>query len=125
MGVRFIKTAVVYFVVSIAVLTYMTLAGDQAAGPLFINTAVLGWCSLALTGIIYHFFPKAGENKLAHLHFWLYNTSLPLFLTGLLLELTNMNIIFPLLPVSVTLLSVAIFVFMYNVFSHVKKRRRL
>lgn len=39
---------------------------------------LLGWVSLALSGVIYQLFPLAGENKLAVLHFWLQMIGVPL-----------------------------------------------
>ncbi|WP_051314875.1 hypothetical protein [Alteribacter aurantiacus] len=124
MGIRFIKSAIIYFAISVAIVMYMTLTGDTAPFHLFIYTALFGWATLALTGIIFHFFPKAGENKLAHLHFWLYNGSLAFFLTGHLLDLFALDLIFPLLQTSITLLAASTFVFLYNVYLNVRKRKR-
>jgi len=52
----------------------------------------LGWASLALAGLVYHFYPAASITRLARFHFWLHNIGLPLFMVGLVLFVLTLGI---------------------------------
>ena len=77
MSTRFLRTAVVYFVVAIALGVYMGATGDFAQRPVHAHLNLLGWVSMALFGLIYHAFPAAAATKLARWHFWIHQLALP------------------------------------------------
>ena len=64
MGIRLIKVSVLYFVVGIVFGMYMGFADQFVFSSAHAHINLLGWVSLALSGIIYHLFPHTGENKL-------------------------------------------------------------
>jgi len=77
MSTRFLKTAVVYFVVAIALGVYMGASHDLTQRPVHAHLNLLGWVSMALFGLIYHAFPAAAATALARWHFWIYQLGLP------------------------------------------------
>jgi cbb3-type cytochrome oxidase subunit 1 len=77
MSVRFLKTAVVYFVLAIAVGVYMGATHQLAQVPVHAHLNLLGWVSMALFALIYHAHPAAGTTKLARWHFWIHQLGLP------------------------------------------------
>jgi len=46
---------------------------------------LLGWTTMAITGVIYIVVPACANSKLAGLHFWLHNIGLPLMIFSLAL----------------------------------------
>ena len=66
MGVRFIKVSVLYFVIGIGFGMYIGFGDQFAFSSAHAHINLLGWVSLALSGVIYQLFPLAGENKLAN-----------------------------------------------------------
>jgi|SRR5690625_1913810 len=82
MGPRWLKVAVLYLIVGIGVGIYMssTIQLQWASAHAHVNLA--GWATTAIMGLVYCVYPKAGNNTLGKLHFWLYNIGLPLFLVS-------------------------------------------
>ncbi|GGK03873.1 hypothetical protein GCM10007063_27770 [Lentibacillus kapialis] len=83
MGAKWIKIAVVYFILGIAVGLFMssTIQLQWAAAHAHVNLA--GWASVGITGAIYSLYPKAGNSTLGKWHFWLYNIGLPFLLLSM------------------------------------------
>lgn len=52
---------------------------------------LLGWVSMALFGLIYSVYKRAGETTLAKAHFWLHNIGLPIMQGALFIELLTGN----------------------------------
>lgn len=73
MGIRFLKIAVVYLVIGAALGLFMGITQKFVLAPVHAHLLLLGWASLALAGLVYHFYPVAGETRLARVHFWLHN----------------------------------------------------
>ena len=63
--------------------------GDHTLSGVHVHINLLGWASMALAGIIYYLFPKAGNHLLAKIHFWGTNIGLPLMMGGLTALLMN------------------------------------
>src|SRR5215467_14010306 len=89
MSARFLRTAVVYFVLAVAVGVYMGATQQLAQVPVHAHLNLLGWVSMALFGLIYHAYPAAGQTKLAAWHFWIHNLSVPAFMAALFLMLAG------------------------------------
>src|SRR5699024_9179396 len=80
MGARWIKLAVLYFVLGIAIGLFMsaTIQLHWAAAHAHVN--LVGWASTAIIGLVYAVYPKAGRSTLGTWTFWLYNIGLPFLL---------------------------------------------
>lgn len=83
MGAKWIKLAVLYFIIGIAVGLFMsaTIQLEWSAAHAHVN--LVGWASTAIIGLVYRAYPKAGTNTLAVWHFWLYNIGLPFLLLSM------------------------------------------
>lgn len=89
MGVRFIKIAVIYFVIGVLLGLYMSMAHDYALKGVHVHINLLGWASFALAGFVYHIFPSTGRNLYAKLHFWSGNIGLPVMMIALTVLILN------------------------------------
>ncbi|KKI92232.1 cytochrome c oxidase [Bacillus sp. SA1-12] len=121
MGAKFFKIAVVYLVIGVSIGYVMGMTHNFSFTSVHAHVNLLGWASMALFGLIYHFYPRAGETGLAKAHFWLHNIGTP-FLTGgvfLIVYLQNEGLtILPIIGSNLVLLGIILF--LINVFRHVK-----
>lgn len=119
-GILFLKLSVLYFLVGTGMGITMEILQDHTLSGAHAHINLLGWASLALFGIIYTLFPKAGETVMAKLHFWLYNISLPLFMLGLSFMLYDNESLTILLAIFPNVLVLSVLIFVLNVFLDVK-----
>src|SRR5206468_8617593 len=120
MGLRFLKIAVVYLVMGTLLGFTMGLTQKFVLVPVHAHVLLLGWASLALAGLVYHFYPAASTTRLARFHFWLHNIGLPLFMVGLGFLLTGNESAFLLVLVSATAVIVGLVLFAANVLFNIK-----
>lgn len=123
MGVRFLKIAVLYFLIGILLGMYMSITHQFQFAPSHAHINLLGWTSLALVGIIYHLFPQAGEMRLAKWHFWLHNIGLPIMMVGLVLMESGMVQYEPVVAVGASATVIGIILFVINVWLNVKSTK--
>ncbi len=123
MGVRFIKLAVLNFLVGIGMGMFMSITHKFEYAPSHAHINLLGWTSLALAGVIYHLFPAAGESRLGKLHFWLHNLGLPVFMAALIAIESGMMAAEPLIALGANVTSLGILLFVINVFLNVKQEK--
>ncbi|WP_409274520.1 cytochrome-c oxidase [Neobacillus sp. SCS-31] len=119
-GTLFLKVAALYFLIGVGMGITMEIIGDHRLAGAHAHINLVGWASMALFGVIYVLFPKAGETQLAKLHFWLYNISLPLFMLGLSFLLLGNESLIILLQIFPNILVLAVLLFVINVFKNVK-----
>lgn len=121
MGVRCIKIAAVYFFLAILLGIGMGIGQNFAYTSVHAHLNLLAWVSLALFGLIYLHYPKAGETGLAKTHFWLHNIGLPIMQGGLFLEIMTANKALVVAPIVGSLMiGVGVLCFLINVFQQVK-----
>jgi cbb3-type cytochrome oxidase subunit 1 len=108
---RFLRIAVVYFVVAIALGLYMGITESLTQVPVHAHLNLLGWVSMALFGLIYSAYPAAGQTKLATWHFWIHNLTLPVFMALLFTMLSGNPALGPAvgLVATVTLIGIVLF----------------
>src|SRR5262245_43689495 len=80
---RWFLAAVTYFVIGIALGVYMGASGDHSLFVVHAHINLVGWASMALTGLLYKSFPAAAQSRLATWHFWLYQVGAPLMLAAI------------------------------------------
>lgn len=112
---RWIYLALVYFVAGISLGLHMGITGNHALGGVHAHINLLGWVSLALTGLIYQQFPRAAATTLAQVHFWMYNLGLPLMMIGLRDKLLGHHALEPLLAGGSLLIGLAVLLFAVNI----------
>ena len=110
---RWIDIAVVYFLVAVVLGVAMSAAHDYTLKGVHVHLNLLGWVSMALTGLIYQQFPNAAQSRWAVWHFWSYQLALPVMmgsLTAIFLGVTGLDVVIALSS-TVVMVSVALFVF--------------
>ena len=115
---RWLLIALLYFVVGASLGVYMGASHDHSLMPVHAHINLLGWVSLTLTGVVYHFFPAAGTSKLATVHFWLYNLAVPALLVFLAMLLSGNAGVEPVVGILSVLVLLAILLFAFNVYTH-------
>lgn len=118
----FIKLAVLYFVIGVLLGNYMGKTLDYTLHTVHAHINLLGWASLALAGVIYAVYPRAGESRLAVWHFWLSAILLPVMFIALAMYKSGNAGAIPVLGISSIAMAVAIVLFAVNVFRNVGPR---
>ncbi|HEY0828329.1 MAG TPA: cbb3-type cytochrome c oxidase subunit I [Bacilli bacterium] len=120
MGILFLRAAVVYFVLGVVLGMVMGMTGDFKYTSSHAHINLLGWASLALAGVIYHLFPKAGGNRLAKIHFWMHNVGLIGLVSGMFMVVNEFGSAGSLLAASATITVIGVIIFAMNVWMNVK-----
>jgi len=63
----------------------MGLSRNHALGTVHSHIILLGWATMAITGLVYIARPSCEETKLTILYFWPHNIGLPIMVFGLAL----------------------------------------
>jgi hypothetical protein len=120
-GIIWLKLGVVYLLIGIAMGIMMGASQDFTLRPVHAHVNLLGWTTLALAGLIYSIFPQASRSRLAKIHFWLMNISLPVMMIALSCVLMGHENVVPLLAGSEIAGALGIVAFAANIFLNVKK----
>lgn len=84
-GISLLKIAAVYMLVGLASGMFMAISKDHTLASAHSHLTLLGWTTMAITGVIYIVLPACAKSKLAGVHFWLHNIGLPLMICSLAL----------------------------------------
>jgi hypothetical protein len=98
----------------------MGASGDHSLFPVHAHINLLGWVSMGLFTYVYDRYPELGGNRLARLHFWLYNLALPVMLAALTSMLKGTASMQPVVGIFSIAVGVAVVIFALNVFLNVK-----
>src|SRR4051812_24163175 len=90
-GAIWIKIAIVYLIVGVAMGMMMGASRDFTLRPVHAHINLLGWTTFALAGLIYTVFPLAAQSKLARIQFWMMNTAVPVMMASLGMVLATQN----------------------------------
>lgn len=112
---RWIFAAILYFCLGVLLGMFMGASKDHTLFPVHAHLNLLGWVSLALIGVIYHFFPVAGASRVATVQFWLHNGALLVAMGALALHLYGNAAIEPVIGMGSVGLVAAVFLFAWNV----------
>jgi hypothetical protein len=115
MGISFLKIAGIYLVVGVSMSLYMGIAQTFTLYPVYAHINLLVWASMALMGLIYVQFPAAGQTRLARIHFWMHNLSLPVFMIALALLLTGHAAFAPAVEIAATVTGIGIAICVVNI----------
>jgi hypothetical protein len=119
-GIIWLKLAVVYLILGISLGIAMGASQNFTLRPVHAHINLLGWTTMALAGLIYSVFPKAGESRLARLHFWLLNLALPVMMSALGLLLFGQVGVAPVLALAEIVAALGIVAFAVNMFINLK-----
>jgi cbb3-type cytochrome oxidase subunit 1 len=84
-GVRLIQVAAVYMTIGLIMGLAMSIASNFALSSVHAHILLLGWATMAITGLVYILVPGCARNHLAKLHFWGHNIGLPVAMVSLTL----------------------------------------
>ena len=121
MGILWLKIALVYFIVLVAFGLVMSIKGNFQFASVHSHIGLMGWVSVALAGVIYCLFPKAGESRLGYIHFWIFNISLPVTLVSLFMFAKGQVFVEPILAIGSTLYVIGVICFALNIFLNIGK----
>jgi cbb3-type cytochrome oxidase subunit 1 len=120
MATKFIKAAVIYFLLGVIVGLVMGASEQMQYTSVHAHINLLGWASLGLIGVIYKVFPEAGEAKLARIQFILHNVGLPILVLSMLGFANGMTAIsIPAAILGGLLVIVSVILFVVNVFKRI------
>jgi len=86
LGTHMLRIASVYMVAGLILGIVMGISGNFALTSTHAHGLLLGWATMALTGLVYLQMPACGRGRLAGIHFWGHNLGLPVLLAGLAFE---------------------------------------
>ena len=113
-GVRLVQISAVYMVIGLSLGLAMGISGNFSLTSVHAHIALLGWATMAITGIVYLVMPNCACSRLATLHFWGHNLGLPVMVGGLAIKdyvRTNME---PVIGAGSTLVLVSLVLFAVN-----------
>jgi cbb3-type cytochrome oxidase subunit 1 len=117
---RFVKIAAVYLALGAVLGLAMGISGRFQLASVHTHLLLLGWASLALAGLLYHWYPTASSTRLALVHFWLHNLGLPVFMLGLALLLTGNEWARPIVAAAGVAVTAGLVLFAANILVNVK-----
>ena len=112
----FFKTAIVFFIVGIAMGLQMSISGNHNVIGAHAHTNLLGWVTMALFGTYYALNPAKAEAKLATIHYWLYAGAVTVLVPSLYLLYLGYAAIEPLVALASLLAFAGVLVFGVVVF---------
>ncbi len=84
-GVNLVKIASVYMLIGLGIGLYVAISKQFVLMTVHSHTSLLGWLTMAVTGLVYMVAPSCAASRLAFWHFLLHNIGLPVMLVSLAL----------------------------------------
>jgi hypothetical protein len=119
-GTVWLKLAVLYLIAGISLGIMMGASQNFTLRPVHAHINLLGWTTMGLAGLIYSVFPKAGQSRLAKVHFWILNLAMPVMMVSLSLILLGNMAFVPVLAGAEIAAALSIVVFAVNLFVNLK-----
>lgn len=105
----FFASGVIYVTLGMIFGIWMSASGDHTLGGAHAHLNLVGWVTMALFGIYYHFVPAAAGTRLATLHFIVATLGVWLLVPGIALAIMGMTVLPATLGSFLTLGSMLIF----------------
>jgi len=125
LGTRMLRIASVYMVAGLVLGLVMGITGNFALTSTHTHGLLLGWVTMALTGLAYLLMPGCGRGRLAGIHFWGHNLGLPVMLAGLAFEVYGAPWAAKAIAVGSIVVLLSLVSFCVNLFLHGQPDRRL
>ncbi|MEW6647651.1 MAG: cytochrome-c oxidase [Pseudomonadota bacterium] len=123
LGIHLLRSAVLYLLLGLLLGIAMAASHQFALRPVHTHVNLLGWATLALTGLVYCLFPHAAASRLAIWHARLHNLGLPLMLAGLAAYSLGYTRLEPLIAIGALLLSAGLLLFAAVVYLRLAPRQ--
>ena len=114
-GVRLVRIASVYLLAGLVLGLVMGIGRDFSLLSVHSHVLLLGWATLAITGVVYLVLPRCAGSRLATAHFWLHNLGLPVMMASLAAEALGESHAEPLIGIGSILVVVGLGLFTVNV----------
>ena len=118
MGNRFLRLAVVYVLLGVTLGIVMAASHNYTLKPVHAHLNLLGWASMALSGLWYRSAPAAAETRLAKVHFWLHNIGLPIQMITLTMYVNGNSSVEPVLALVSIVVGIGFACFAINLWQH-------
>lgn len=117
---RFIRTAVAFFVIGIALGIYMGAAHDFRFTHVHAHLNLLGWVALGLAGLLYTTFPQLQQGWLPRLHYWLHTLGLVIFMGGFAWGVLQGRLLLAPVAGGSSMVALGVLLFAVNVFTRLR-----
>ncbi len=114
-GVRLVRIASVYLLAGLVLGLVMGIGRDFSLLSVHSHVLLLGWATLAITGIVYLVLPGCAGTRLATAHFWLHNLGLPVMIGSLAAETLGNPRAEPFIGIGATVVPAGLGLFTLNV----------
>jgi hypothetical protein len=116
-----ILLAVIYLIVGVAFGIGLAATQKLQYAPVHAHINLLGWATMALAGLIYERFPKAGGSRLGVLHFWSFQILFPILIAGLIFMFAGHPEMEPVMIVGSLGILASLLVFAVNLFRNMRR----
>lgn len=116
-----ILIAVIYLLAGTTFGVVMGMTQALQYAPVHAHINLLGWATLALTGIIYKLYPAAAASRLGKMHFWSYNLVLPPLMVALYLYFGGHTSLAPVMGILSIITVLSLVLFAVNLFMNTKE----
>lgn len=117
LGLKLIRIALLYMLVGLVMGLVMAVSRDWTLMSVHSHVLLLGWVTMAISGIVYVTVPRCADRKLAALHFWGHNIGLPIMMISLALEQYGQVAAEPAIGLGSCVVLISLAALVLNVFS--------
>jgi cbb3-type cytochrome oxidase subunit 1 len=117
LGARLLKIAVAYLLTGMIGGIVMGATHQFQYSPVHAHVNLLGWATLAITGLVYHAYPELSGHWLARAHAWLHNIGLALMMLGLTFVMAGHQEFLPVVMVGSLVVTAGVLLFAVNLFT--------
>jgi hypothetical protein len=116
-GQKLIRIAVLYMLAGLVMGMAMAISHNWTLMSVHSHLLLLGWATMAISGIVYIVEPGCANRKLATVHFWGHNIGLPVMMVSLGFLHYGYDAAEPVVGVGSTIVMASLMVFALNLFS--------
>jgi len=109
-----------YLIVGVSFGIGMAASHKLEFAPVHAHINLLGWATMALTGLIYSRFPQAGGSRLGIAHFWSFQILFPILIAGLIFMFSGHPEMEPVMVVGSLGILISLLMFVVNLFRNTK-----
>lgn len=117
---RLIHSAVAFFVIGVALGTYMGAMQDFRFVHVHAHINLLGWVALGMIGLIYRLHPHLQQGWLAQAHYWLHTVGLVVFMGAFAIGIMADAKPVPFIATGATMVALGVLLFALNVFTRLR-----
>lgn len=117
LGLKLIRIALLYMLVGLIMGLAMAMSHDWTLMSVHSHILLLGWVTMAISGLVYIAEPRCANRKLAGVHFWGHNIGFPVMMISLGFVQYGYDAVEPVIGLGSIIVLASLAVFVVNVFS--------